>query len=91
MLTDARHSTLSGIAERLNAADAIQERFNSMPMPKRKRIFYDHHRFTDRLMSKYRLGCICTCCACIFESFRPQEAGCSECGNPNSLVSEYYC
>ena len=74
----------------IQAADDVQLRFNNLPPRKRVIAFLNHESMMNRITSKHRLGCMCTDCMSIMESFRPYEGGCCVCGSPN-IVSEYYC
>lgn len=81
---------LQGIAQRIEKAERIQEKFNSLSPAKRIKAFLRHWNMMLKIMNRYRLSCTCDDCGAIMDSFRAYEEGCILCGSPN-IVSEYYC
>ena len=74
---------------KMSNSQDINDRFNFWPVEKRFRALFKHERLMQRIMDTNRLNCMCEDCNSLFNSHRPQELGCSECGGHN-LVSGYY-
>ena len=74
---------LTGLKMRIQRSDDIQRRFNDLTPDQREEAFFEHEHLMNRIISKYKLGCVCDDCWAIMDIFYDQSLGCVECGRHN--------